>query len=229
MSKPPQRRQCPYSRPLWLLVGTASAIKPELAFRRVEYCLPYSDIAVAAWCGCWFVVYIRRLIYNFCFKYVSFWLQGCFGEWEGLASLPVNHSSWVAVVTPTDQPKSVRSRCIIELFRGVFLCCNFARLTFFFGIRIFVIGVNQILSLFLFVIHSWSFFLIVMWKCDIHTRATKLLPLCISLLLKLTCHHINRRHFCFNIKSISVHPLLWMNVMLDFICMVFAGMWTTFR
>ena len=47
--------------------------------------------------------------------------------------------------------------------------------------------------------------------------------------LKLTCHHINHRHFCFNIKSISVHPLLWMNVMLDFICMVFAGMWTTFR
>ena len=47
--------------------------------------------------------------------------------------------------------------------------------------------------------------------------------------LKLTCHHINRRHFCFNIKSISVHPLLWMNVMLDFICMVFAGMWTTLR
>ena len=24
--------------------------------------------------------------------------------------------------------------------------------------------------------------------------------------LKLTCHHINRRHFCFNIISISVHP-----------------------
>ena len=42
--------------------------------------------------------------------------------------------------------------------------------------------------------------------------------------LKLTCHHINRRHFCFNIKSISVHPLLWMNVMIDFISMVFAGM-----
>ena len=28
----------------------------------------------------------------------------------------VNHTSWVAVVTPTDRPKSVRSRCIIELF-----------------------------------------------------------------------------------------------------------------
>ena len=47
--------------------------------------------------------------------------------------------------------------------------------------------------------------------------------------LKLTCRHINCRHFCFNIKSISVHPLLWMNVMLDFICMLFAGMRTTFR
>ena len=35
--------------------------------------------------------------------------------------------------------------------------------------------------------------------------------------------------YFFNIKSISVHPLLWKNVMLDFICMVFAGMWTTFR
>ena len=46
----------------------------------------------------------------------------------------------------------------------------------------------------------------------------------VGLDLKLTCHHINRRHFCFNIKSLSVHPLLWMNVMLDFICMVFAGM-----
>ena len=46
--------------------------------------------------------------------------------------------------------------------------------------------------------------------------------------LKLTCHHLNRRHICLNIKSITVHPLLWMNVMLDFICMVFAEMWTTF-
>ena len=31
----------------------------------------------------------------------------------------VNHTSWVAVVTPTDRPKSVRSRCVIELFCGV--------------------------------------------------------------------------------------------------------------
>ena len=45
--------------------------------------------------------------------------------------------------------------------------------------------------------------------------------------LKLTCHHINCRLISFNIKSISVHPLLWMNVMLDFICMIFAELWST--
>ena len=28
----------------------------------------------------------------------------------------VNHTSWVAVVTPTDRHKSVRNRCVIELF-----------------------------------------------------------------------------------------------------------------
>ena len=31
----------------------------------------------------------------------------------------VNHTSWVAVVTPTDRHKSVRNRCVIELYCGV--------------------------------------------------------------------------------------------------------------
>ena len=35
------------------------------------------------------------------------------------ARKPVNHTSWVALVTPTDRPKSVRNRCLIELFCGV--------------------------------------------------------------------------------------------------------------
>ena len=43
-SKPPQRRQGPDLRPLWLLVGTPSAIRPELAFSRAEHSLPYSDV-----------------------------------------------------------------------------------------------------------------------------------------------------------------------------------------
>ena len=45
-------------------------------------------------------------------------------------------------------------------------------------------------------------------------------------ILKLACH-INCRCFFLNIKSISVHPLLWMNIMLDDICMVFAELWAT--
>ena len=37
---------------------------------------------------------------------------------------PVNlfhHTSWLAIVTPADRPKSVRNRCVIEVFRGVFM------------------------------------------------------------------------------------------------------------
>ena len=43
---PPQRRQGPDLRPLWLLVGTPSAIRPELAFSRAEHSLPYSDVTI---------------------------------------------------------------------------------------------------------------------------------------------------------------------------------------
>ena len=46
-------------------------------------------------------------------------LHSCCGEWEGGPLKPVNHTSWVAVVTPADRPKSVRNRCVIELFCGV--------------------------------------------------------------------------------------------------------------
>ena len=34
---------------------------------------------------------------------------------------PVNHTSWVALVTPTDRPKSVRNRCLIEVFVALFV------------------------------------------------------------------------------------------------------------
>ena len=72
---------------------------------------------LSAWGGCWFVVYIRRFIYKFLnvcpFDYTAVAVSG-----KG-ARKPVNHTSWVAVVTPTDRPKSVRNRCLIELFCGV--------------------------------------------------------------------------------------------------------------
>ena len=40
-------------------------------------------------------------------------------SWKVGPLKPVNHTSLVAVVTPTDRPKSVRNRCLIELFCGV--------------------------------------------------------------------------------------------------------------
>ena len=42
----------------------------------------------------------------------------------------VNHTIWLAVVTPTDRPKSVCNRCVIELFLWHCLCCHFALMTF---------------------------------------------------------------------------------------------------
>ena len=48
-------------------------------------------------------------------------------EW---ASKPVNHTSWVAVATPTDCPKLVHNRCVIETFGGVFFFGHFACFTF---------------------------------------------------------------------------------------------------
>ena len=63
----------------------------------------------------------------------------------GLARKPINHTSWVAVavVIPTVRPKSVRNRCIIELFVALFvlsLCPNDISV----GIGAFVIGLRQI-------------------------------------------------------------------------------------
>ena len=46
LSTSPQRRHGPDLRPLWLLVGTPLAIRPELASRRAEHSLPYSDVTI---------------------------------------------------------------------------------------------------------------------------------------------------------------------------------------
>ena len=53
-------------------------------------------------------------------------LHNCCGEWEGWDPVNrFNHTCWLAVVTPTDRPESVRNRCVIEIFVGV-LCCHVA-------------------------------------------------------------------------------------------------------
>ena len=52
-----------------------------------------------------------------------------------------NHPSWVAVITPTDRPKSVRY-CFIKFWR------RFRVLDFSVGVGIFVTGLNKISSFF---------------------------------------------------------------------------------
>ena len=49
------------------------------------------------------------------FKRVPFYTAVAGSGKVGLVN-QVNHTSWVAVVTPTDRPKSIRNRCVIELF-----------------------------------------------------------------------------------------------------------------
>ena len=53
----------------------------------------------------------------------------------------------MAVVTPTDRPKSVCNRCVIELFVALFVL-SFAILTSLFGVGAFVIRLSQISSFF---------------------------------------------------------------------------------
>ena len=48
----------------------------------------------------------------------------------------------MAVVTPTDRPKSVRNRCVIEVLVA-FLCCQMV-VEFSVGIVAFGIGLSQI-------------------------------------------------------------------------------------
>ena len=45
------------------------------------------------------------------------------GNWNHVNRF--NHTILMTVVTPTDRPKSVRNRCVIEAFCGV-LCCHVA-------------------------------------------------------------------------------------------------------
>ena len=70
------------------------------------------------------------------------WLLRLVGRW---ARKPVNHTSWVALVTPTGRPKSVRNRCLIELFCGV-VCVVTCPFDMSVGVGAFVIGLGQISS-----------------------------------------------------------------------------------
>ena len=67
------------------------------------------------------------------------------GRW---ARKPVNHTSWVAIVTPTDRPKSVRNRCLIEFFFVALFVLSLCPFDISVGVGAFVIGLSQISSFF---------------------------------------------------------------------------------
>ena len=137
---------------------------PEFASRRAEhsllwrmslynfdipFLLPVCVIIVLPLRFSWLLVLgLYKEDYLQIFKYVSFWLHGFCGKWEGWDPVNrFNHTSWVAIVTPTDRPKSVHNRCVIEVFGGVFVLTR-CFLDFSVGVGAFVIGLSQISSLF---------------------------------------------------------------------------------
>ena len=78
----------------------------------------YRFFYLSAWVDFLFVVYIRRFIYKF-LNVCPFNNTAVAGSGKVGPVNKVNHTSWMAVSTPTGRPKSVRSRCVIELFCGV--------------------------------------------------------------------------------------------------------------
>ena len=102
------------------------------------------------------------------------------GRW---ARKPVNHTSWVALVTPTDRPKSVRNRCLIELFCGVVCVVSpyaprgakrIGKVRFVLslcpfdisvGVGAFVIGLSQISSFF----SCYPLWVEKQWVMDLNT------------------------------------------------------------
>ena len=106
-------------------------------------CIDFYDLSI--WDG-WVVVYIRRCIYKF-LNVCPFDFTVVAGSGKVGPVNQVNDTSWVAVVTPTDCPKSVRNRCVIELFVALFVLslCPF---DISFGVGAFIIGLSQISSFF---------------------------------------------------------------------------------
>ena len=183
LSKSPQRRQGPDPRPLWLLVGTPSALIPLLAYRLRVAQPTLMDISIYFWyillyyyiCLCttflWLLRFGLLLVlrlykedYLHIFKCVSFWLHGCCGWWNGSALVNrFNHTSGVDDATPTDRPKSVGNRCVIEVFDGVFFFVVALLFGFFWGWRGFCHRTES--DLFLFLLEPISKYFVAFLLC----------------------------------------------------------------
>ena len=80
---------------------------------------------VSALVGCWFLVCIRMIFFYKFLNVRPFDNMAFFGYWEGWVHVNrFNDTSWVAVITPTDRPKSDPKRCVIDVLEAS-LCCQF--------------------------------------------------------------------------------------------------------
>ena len=74
-------------------------------------------------------------------------LPNCCGEWQGWDPVNrFNYTSWVAIVTQTDHPKSVRNRCVIRVL--VFFVLSCCVLDLFVDVGAIVIWLSQVSSFF---------------------------------------------------------------------------------
>ena len=145
-SKPLKGRQCPDPHLLWLSVGTPSALWPGLASTWAKHILFWLNIfliyyfhhliylcnyfyGLSTLVGCWFSVFIRRIIYKF--KCVTFWVHSFCGWWEGLdLALPLQlggcrYLNWPSQVgRQSFFNRSFLCRfCLVTLLFGI-LCCS---------------------------------------------------------------------------------------------------------
>ena len=146
LSKPPQRRQGPDPRLVWLFVGTPSAFGLWLAYRlrvaqpslmHVPIYFWYSMILLYI-CLCttflWPLRFGWLLVLSLCkedylhiFKCVSFWLHGCCGYWEAWALVNrFNYTNCVDVVLPLQLT-------VLSRYRN----CRIIECAFLFSISIF--------------------------------------------------------------------------------------------
>ena len=106
-----------------------------------------NSYGLSALVGCWYSIFIRRIVYKFLnacpFDYTAFAVSW---KVEILLSGLTTPVGWLSL-PPTDRPKSIRKRCVIEVVGAVCLlsCCF---LCFYVCVRDFVTGLGQISSFF---------------------------------------------------------------------------------
>ena len=115
-----------------------------LCFTCINFYANFYDLLRLGWL---LVCCLYKEVYLQIFKRVPFWLHGCCGGGKLGPVNQANNTSWVALVTPTDRPKSVHNRCIIELFMVLFVL-SLCPYDISVGVWTFVIGLSQISSFF---------------------------------------------------------------------------------